>query len=96
MSRAFVRDDNEQPQRRFALPERDEPSFPAAAAYALLDAACDGETAEAEEATGFRWGEPALRKHVQRMLDQALDAPESERDDRFILVARRFLRAAPR
>lgn len=89
MSRAFVREDgsDDTPARDFALPPRDDPDFDAAAAAALLEAARVGETASAEQATGYYWGEPRLREHVQRILERA----SREGDDRLEQVARRFL-----
>lgn len=92
MSRAFVKEDaGYVPPGRFALPPRDDPGFDAAAARALLEAARDANTESAEAATGYRWGEPRLHPHVRRILAEAEAAPETERDTRFIRVARRFL-----
>lgn len=92
MSRAFVREDaGEAVPGRFALPPRDHPSFDAAAARALLEAARDANTGSAEAATGYRWGEPRLHRHVRRLLKEAEALPEHERDARYIRVARRFL-----
>ena len=95
MSRAFVNDDVEAyvPPRRFVLPDQDDPAYDAAAALALVEAARDGVTADAEAATGFRWGDRELRPHVERLLEREEGRPEEERDRRFIQVARRFLRA---
>ncbi len=95
MSRAFVNDDVEPyvPPRRFVLPDQDDPSYAAAAALVLVEAARDGVTAEAEAATGYRWGDRDLRPHVERLLEQEERRPEDERDRRFIQVARRFLRS---
>jgi len=89
MSRAFVNEDagSSGPQRDFHLPERDDPGFDGAAASALLEAARAGETAAAEDATGYRWGEPRLAAHVRRMMHQA----ESAGDNRLVQLARRFL-----
>lgn len=90
MSRAFVdddRDDSGRPRRRFSLPPRDDAGFEAAAARALLEAARDGQTADAEAATGFYWGEPKLRPHVEVVLAEAVAAG----DERLEQVARRFL-----
>ena len=70
------------------MPERDDPTFESAAARALLEGARAGDTASAEEATGYRWGEPRLANHVRRILRTA----ESEGDDRLEQLARRFLR----
>lgn len=90
MSRAFVNEDAGAggPTRRFVLPPRDDPDFDAAAAAALLDAARDGETESAERATGYYWGEPRLRPHVERILGVA----EGEGDERLAQLAARFLR----
>lgn len=90
MSRAFLRDDaeGEMPRRNYALPERDDPGYERAAAAALLEAARVNETQLAERATGFYWGEPRLRPHVQEILAEA----ERTKDDRLEQLARRFLR----
>jgi hypothetical protein len=45
----------------------------------------------AEEATGYRWGEPSLYPHVRRLLAQAESVPEADQDRRYIQLARRFL-----
>ena len=90
MSRAFVNDDAGQwgnPARRFALPDRDDPSFDHAAAAALLEGAREGETGSAEMATGYYWGEPKLRPHVERILTRA----RADGDERLIQLAERFL-----
>lgn len=93
MSRAFVREDagDPTPPGRFGLPPGDDPSFDAAAARALLEAARDANTASAEAATGYRWGEPRLHRHVRRLLQEAESLPEAKRDRRYIRVAKRFL-----
>jgi hypothetical protein len=93
MSRAFVNEDagaGEAP--RFALPPRDDPSFDAAAARALLQGAHLGDTASAEVATGYYWGEPRLRPLVERILDEA----RQDGDDRLEQLAERFLRVVTR
>ena len=89
MSRAFLNEDTgERPSgRRFSLPSPDDPAFDAAAARAILDAARDGDTGSAEEATGYYWGEPRLRPHVQRILSVA----RRERDERLVQLAERWL-----
>lgn len=94
MSRAFVREDagDHIPPGRFGLPPQEDPSFDAAAARALVEAARDGDTGSAEAATGYRWGEPRLHRHVRRLLEQAEALPEGEQDLRYIRVAKRFLR----
>jgi hypothetical protein len=90
MSRAFVNEDagSGSPLKRYILPSRDDASFDAAAAELLLEAARDGDTASAEQATGYYWGEPKLRDHVRRILARA----EKSGDDRLEQLARRFLR----
>ena len=89
MSRAFVDEDSGGgPRRRFALPPRGDPDFDEAAAGALLEAAREGATGDAEEATGYRWGEPRLRAHVERILERA----RLEMDERLEQLAERFLR----
>jgi len=92
MSRAFVREDSGfVPPGHFGLPPRDDPGFDAAAARALLEAARDADTPSAESATGYRWGEPRLQRHVRRLLAEAEALPEHEQELRYIRVARRFL-----
>jgi hypothetical protein len=90
MSRAFVNEDagGGVPRRGYGLPPRDDPDFDAAAARALLEAARVGETASAEEATGYYWGEPALHEHVRRILREARE----QHDERLEQLAERFLR----
>ena len=90
MSRAFVNEDagGTGPRKDYHLPERDDPDFDAAAASVLLEAAREGDTAAAEEATGYRWGEPKLAFHVRRILSDA----EQHGDERLEQLARRFLR----
>ena len=90
MSRAFVKDDASSwgtPGRRFGLPPREDPGFDAAAAAALLEAARDGDTGAAEQATGYYWGEVRLRPHVGRILEAARAAG----DERLAELADRFL-----
>ena len=92
MSRAFVKEDGGfVPPGRFGLPPRDDRRFDEAAARALLEAARDANTESAESATGYRWGEPRLHRHVRRMLERAQALPETEQDRRYIRLARRFL-----
>jgi hypothetical protein len=90
MSRAFVNEDagGGAPRRGYGLPPRDDPGYDAAAAAAQLEAARDGETESAESATGYYWGEPRLREHVQRILARARAAG----DERLIQLAERWLR----
>ena len=90
MSRAFTKEDHEapKPRRNWALPPRDDPSYDEAAASALLEGARVSEVLEAEEATGYTWGEPRLRPFVERKLQRA----RVEGDDRLEQVAERFLK----
>ena len=90
MSMAFLRDDaeGEMPRRNYGLPERDDPDFDRVAARALLEAARVNETQLAERATGYYWGEPRLRPHVELLRAEA----EQANDDRLEQLARRFLR----
>jgi hypothetical protein len=90
MSRAFVNEDADGgvPRRDYHLPPRDDPGYDAAAAKALLEAARAGETASAEQATGYFWGEPRLKPFVRALLTAA----ERDGDDRLEQLARRFLR----
>lgn len=89
MSRAFVNEDaGGGPRRDYHLPDRDDPDFDAAAARVLLEAARAGDTSSAEEATGYRWGEPRLAPYVRGILAEA----ERASDDRLEQLARRFLR----
>jgi len=39
-------------------------------------------------ATGYYWGEPRLRPHVQRILERAVESD----DERLIQLAERFLK----
>jgi hypothetical protein len=90
MSRAFVNEDSGAPvvRRDYHLPPRNDPDYDAAAAGVLLEAARAGETASAEDATGYRWGEPRLATHVNRIMREA----EATGDERLAQLASRFLR----
>ncbi|MGI8496676.1 MAG: hypothetical protein ACR2OG_03705 [Gemmatimonadaceae bacterium] len=91
MSRAFVNEDADGPRgpaRQFDLPTRDDPGFAEAAARALIDAAVDGDTESAEQATGFYWGDDRLRPQVQRLLSEARIAGDGSRER----AAQRYLR----
>jgi hypothetical protein len=90
MSRAFVNEDagGDGLGRQYALPPRDDPAFDSIAARVLLEAAREGETPSAEQATGYYWGEPKLRDHVRHILLRAQETG----DDRLEQLARRFLR----
>jgi hypothetical protein len=87
MSRAFVKEDAGGPERRFHLPPQTDPGFDAAAAQALIDAANDGDSYSAQLATGYRWGEPRLRSHVERILAEA----RATGNERVEQLAERFL-----
>ena len=91
MSRAFVDDDREdsgRPRREFDLPPRDDPGFDAAAARALLEAAREGVTGDAEQATGYYWGDSALRAHVEAIRKEAAKSG----DERLEQLSERFLK----
>lgn len=91
MSRAFVKEDGpEGPARVYTLPPRTDPGFPLAAALALLQGAHLGDTAGAEAATGFYWGDPVLAGAMRQLL---LEANERG-DDRTSQLAGRYLRRA--
>ena len=92
ISRAFVNEDSggPDPKHRFPLPPRSDPEYDAAAARALLQGAHEGDSASAEEATGYRFGEPALVPHVRAILERA----RKEKNDRLEQLAERFLRRA--
>jgi len=93
MSRAFVNEDaaaGEAP--RFPLPPREDPSYDMAAAQALLHGADMGDTASAEAATGYYWGEAKLRPLVERILEYARE----DGNERLEQLSERFLRARPR
>jgi hypothetical protein len=89
MSRAFVKEDSDEPAPRYYLPKRDDPGYDAAAAAALLEGANVGDSFSAEQATGYTWGEPRLRPHMERILREA----EAAGNERLEQLARRFLRA---
>ena len=88
MSRAFVNEDAEGPEPKFFLPERDDPGYDAAAAWALIDGWSQGDPHSAERATGYKWGEPRLKQHVERILAKAQEVE----DERLESLANRFLR----
>lgn len=92
MSRAFVKEDDHEPEPDYRLPDPDSPYYDEAAAWALIQGADEGDSRSAEVATGYRWGEPSLAEHVERILEEA----EEEGSDRVAQLARRFLRTARR
>jgi hypothetical protein len=77
---------------RYPLPPREDPGFDAAAARALLLGADLGDTASAEAATGYFWGEPRLRPLVERILAEA----QEDGNERLEQLAERFLRVRAR
>jgi hypothetical protein len=93
VSRAFVNEDaaGDVPER-YTLPDRSDPGFNRAAARALLRGADQGDTAAAEAATGFYWGDPALQGEVERIRAEA----QEDGDERLEQLAERFLRRAAR
>ncbi len=91
MSRAFVNEDaGGEPLGRYPLPPRDDPGFPLAAARVLLRGADEGDTPGAEAATGYYFGDPALRPQVEQVLGEARE----DGDERLEQLAERFLRRA--
>jgi len=93
MSRAFINEDaGADDAPRFPLPAREDPTFDMAAARALLVGADLGDTASAESATGYYWGEPKLRPLVERVLEEA----RQDGNERLEQLAERFLRVRSR
>jgi hypothetical protein len=91
MSRAFVNEDaggEPSPRHRYPLPARDDPGYDEAAARALLKGADVGDKLGAEDATGYVWGDPKLKTHIERLLEEAL----ADGDDRLEQLAGRYLR----
>jgi hypothetical protein len=90
MSRAFVKEDgNEGGANRYPLPPRADPGYQLASAKALLQGADVGDTAGAEAATGFYWGDPILVPQIERILMEARE----DGNERLETLAERFLRA---
>ena len=93
MSRAFVNEDAAGgPEPEYRLPDPDSPYYDEAAAWALIQGADQGDSRGAEDATGYRWGDPLLAVEVEKILQQA----ETEGEARVAQLARRFLREARR
>ena len=88
MSRAFVKEDADGPKPRYLLPKRNDPGYDEAAAWALLEGANVGDSHSAQVATGYEWGEPMLRPHVERILTQAI----GQKNERLQQLSERFLR----
>ncbi len=94
MSRAFVNEDagGGDALGKYPLPGSDDPSFPIAAARALLRGADEGDTVGAEAATGFYWGDPSLEREVSQLLAEARE----EGNERAEQLAERYLRRVHR
>ncbi len=93
MSRAFVNEDaSGAPEPDYRLPDPESPYYREAAAWALIQGADVGDSRGAEEATGYRWGDPLLVPDVERILEQANEQDQT----RVAQLARRFLRLARR
>jgi hypothetical protein len=91
MSRAFVNEDaGAVPDPEYRLPDPDSPYYEEAVAWALIQGADQGDSVGAERATGYRWGEPRLIPHMEKILEEAKASGEA----RVAQLARRFLRAA--
>ena len=90
MSRAFVKEDDHEPDPTYRLPDPDSDYYPEAAAWALIQGADEGNSRSAEHATGYRWGDPALIQPMEKILKRA----EEEEQTRVAQLARRYLRAA--
>ncbi|MGH7518829.1 MAG: hypothetical protein ACREOC_15420 [Gemmatimonadales bacterium] len=92
MSRAFINEDasGDDPAPRYPLPPREDPGYPGAAARALLAGAHVGDSASAEAATGYVFGDPALVAEVAAILAEA----RASGDERLEQLAERFLRRA--
>jgi len=89
VSRAFINEDASGPEPRYNLPDKNDPSYDAAAARALIDGANVGDSYSAELATGYKWGEKKLRAHVKKILADA----RRDGDERVAELAERFLKA---
>ena len=89
MSRAFVNEDAASgPEPEYRLPDPESPYYREAAAWALIEGADQGDSRGAEDATGYRWGDPLLASEVRAILAAA----ENRGEDRVAQLARRFLR----
>jgi hypothetical protein len=88
MSRAFVNEDAGPAPERYPLPPREDPGYPLAAARALLRGADQGDTPSAEAATGYYFGDPALRSQIEQILAEARESGH----ERLEQLAERFLR----
>lgn len=78
------------PEPDYRLPDADSPYYREAAAWALIQGADQGDSRGAEDATGYRFGDPLLAPEVQGILAGA----EERGEERVAQLARRFLRQA--
>jgi hypothetical protein len=93
MSRAFVNEDAAGgPEPEYRLPDPASPYFREAVAWALIQGADAGDSRGAEQATGYRWGDPLLVREVEQIMADA----EEQGQDRVAQLCRRFLREARR
>jgi len=92
MSRAFIKEDLDEPAPKYQLPDPESPYYQEAAAWALLQGADQGDSRSAELATGYDWGDPILASNVILILKKA----ETDGEDRVAQLARRFLSASGR
>jgi hypothetical protein len=92
MSRAFVKEDAGGEVPRYPLPHPNDPGYGRAAARALLKGADQGDTPGAEAASGYYWGDPALKGEVEAILIEARE----DGNERLEQLAERFLRHASR
>jgi len=90
MSRAFIKEDPDEPIPTYQLPDPESPYYNEAAAWALIQGADQGDSRSAELATSYNWGDPTLVPCVLSILKEA----ETAGEDRVAQLARRFLKAA--
>ena len=90
MSRAFIKEDPDEPTPTYQLPDPESPYYNEAAAWALIQGADQGDSRSAAVATGYSWGDPTLVQCVLSILKEA----ETAGEDRVAQLARRFLKAA--
>ncbi|MDE0730220.1 MAG: hypothetical protein OSB36_04740 [Longimicrobiales bacterium] len=89
MSRAFIKEDHDEPTPQYQLPDPESPYYKEAAAWALIQGADQGDSRSAELATSYRWGDPTLALCVLSILKEA----EISGENRVAQLARRFLKA---
>jgi hypothetical protein len=88
MSRAFVKEDDHEPEPEFRLPDPGSPYYAEAAAWALIQGADEGDSRSAELATGYSWGDSSLIVEIESILNRA----EAEGEERVAQLARRYLK----